>query len=832
MPNLVTMKVNTAIAFLLAALSLRLRQARASARQRSAIAQLCAAMTAAIGLLTLTQYLFHWNLGIDQLLFTEASGAVGTSQPGRMAPSTALNFLLLGIALWFPSHKPTTHDRAIQLLTLLALLISIQAVVGYFYGVEDLYAIATYTQMALHTGLTFVVLSLGVLFASPHWGLMQLVTQDSLGGFIARQLLLAAVVIPLLLGWLIIQGQHLLWFDSFFGLSLLVVLTIVILTAMIWRTSASLDHVDADRQCAKAALQQAYDELEQLVAERTAALTQANADLTAQIAISEASLQALLQSEAALQQRKQELRAILDHTPDVIIRCDRQYRYVYVNPAVEQATGIPASALVGKTSRDLGSPEALYQFWETTLQQVFDTGKEVAIEFLAPTVTGLRTYQSRVVPEADADGTIRHALVVSRDISELKQAQKQIQREKEFSERLINSSVDGILAFDRNCCYTVWNPGMERLTGVSKAEVLGESAFDVPFLCEAGADQPFQAVLAGQTLAAGERHYLIPATGEQGYFEGYYSPLYEESGEIVGGLGIIRDVTERQKAEAERAELVQAQAARVEAEAANQLKDEFLAVLSHELRTPMSSILGWARLLRTRQFDQKTIDRALETIERNAELQTQLIEDMIDVSRMIQGKLRLGAYPVDLICVLDGAIEAVRPSAEAKAIAVDFVNPMDEPVEANLSPTCRLLLYADPIRLQQAFWHLLSNAVKFTPAAGRITVRLSALPPDQVQVEIIDTGQGINPEFLPYVFDRFRQADSSTTRAHGGLGLGLAIVRHLVELHGGQIRVDSPGEGKGAVFTVILPLLAQGENSILSPARSHLLSTENPSSSL
>lgn len=237
------------------------------------------------------------------------------------------------------------------------------------------------------------------------------------------------------------------------------------------------------------------------------------------------------------------------------------------------------------------------------------------------------------------------------------------------------------------------------------------------------------------------------------------------------------------------------EAARREAEAANRIKDEFLAILSHELRTPLNPILGWSKILRTRKPDEKTVARALETIERNAQLQTQLIDDLLDVSRILQGKLSLKICPVDVVATIEAAIETVRLAAQAKSIEINTV------VDANLG-----YVSGDPNRLQQVVWNLLSNAVKFTPTGGKVEIRLDRKT-THVQISVRDTGKGINPDFLPHVFDYFRQEDSTTTRTFGGLGLGLAIVRHLVELHGGTVGAESPGEGLGATFSVTFPLM-------------------------
>jgi signal transduction histidine kinase/ActR/RegA family two-component response regulator len=240
--------------------------------------------------------------------------------------------------------------------------------------------------------------------------------------------------------------------------------------------------------------------------------------------------------------------------------------------------------------------------------------------------------------------------------------------------------------------------------------------------------------------------------------------------------------------------------ARAEAEESNRLKDEFLATVSHELRTPLTAILGWARMLESHTMAEAQAERAIQTIQRNAKAQAEIIDDILDVSRIVTGNLYLNLEPTELAPIVEAAINVVKPTAEAKHIRLE-TSFADQPA----------LVSADAPRLQQVVWNLLSNAVKFTPQGGqvRITTRQKG---SQVYLEISDNGQGISAEFLPHVFERFRQADSSTTRKHGGLGLGLAIVRHLVEIHGGTVRAESDGEGQGATLTVTLPLLADNDS--------------------
>jgi signal transduction histidine kinase/DNA-binding response OmpR family regulator len=300
--------------------------------------------------------------------------------------------------------------------------------------------------------------------------------------------------------------------------------------------------------------------------------------------------------------------------------------------------------------------------------------------------------------------------------------------------------------------------------------------------------------------------------------------------------------------EAERQARITAEAAWKEAQTANRLKDEFLAVLSHELRSPLNPILGWVRLLRGGLLDPTRQAEALETIERNAKLQTQLIEDLLDISRIMQGKLTLTTAPVNLRFVIRAAIETVRLSAEAKQIVIDLNLPSTTADGASQEAA---IILGDAARLQQVIWNLLTNAIKFTPIGGRVTVKLETVmddgmrggrdgkkapshsptfplshPPTYAQITITDTGKGINPEFLPYVFDYFRQEDGSTTRKFGGLGLGLAIVRQLVELHGGTVTAESQGKNLGATFTVQLPIAQQAMTAIAHPLQTRIGSSK------
>jgi len=376
------------------------------------------------------------------------------------------------------------------------------------------------------------------------------------------------------------------------------------------------------------------------------------------------------------------------------------------------------------------------------------------------------------------------------------------EREREAGEAIarrlaaiVQSSDDAIVGKTLDGVITSWNPGATRIFGYTEAEAVGQSIlFIVP------PDRHGEEAEVLRRLRAGELidHYETVRVGKDGRridVSLTSSPIRDASGRIVGASKIARDITERKRIEAERtALLAREQAARAEADAANRAKDEFLAVVSHELRTPLNAVYGWARMLQAGQISGEEARRALATIVRNANAQVQLIDDLLDVSRIITGKMRLAVRPVDLRVVVEAALDTVRPAAEAKSIRLQSVlDPRAAPITG------------DPNRLQQVVWNLLINAVKFTPKGGRVQVHLQRVN-SHVEIVVSDTGQGIAADVLPFIFDRFRQADSSSTRVHAGLGVGLALVKHLVELHGGSVAAQSPGEGRGATFVLKLPL--------------------------
>jgi len=376
------------------------------------------------------------------------------------------------------------------------------------------------------------------------------------------------------------------------------------------------------------------------------------------------------------------------------------------------------------------------------------------------------------------------------DITERKQAEMVSQR----LAAIVESSDDAIIGKDLNGVVTSWNSGAERLFGYTAEEMIGT---EISQLIPPERPDEEPAILA--RLRRGEfiDHYetvRVTKDGNRINVSLTVSPIFDR-GKVIGASKIARDITQKKRAEEEREELLAREhVARAEAESANRVKDEFLATLSHELRTPLTAMLGWLTMLRGGRLDEETSKHALDTVERNARAQAQLIEDLVDVSRIAGGKLQLDMQPVDLPALIDAAVDIVRPAANARGVLIEIS------VEPTVGPVA-----GDPARLQQVIWNLLSNAVKFTSRDGYVYVKLRRVE-TVAELEVRDTGIGIDPDFLPWVFERFRQAESAVTRSHRGMGLGLAIVRHLIELHGGTVTAHSDGEGHGATFTIRVPL--------------------------
>ncbi|HEV2861944.1 MAG TPA: ATP-binding protein [Pyrinomonadaceae bacterium] len=404
--------------------------------------------------------------------------------------------------------------------------------------------------------------------------------------------------------------------------------------------------------------------------------------------------------------------------------------------------------------------------------------------------------------EEERNEHLAHADVARREAETARRLQEVLLRELLESEERLQLIADHAPVLIVYCgadrTYKFVNKPYAERFGLSPSEIVGRPLHEVMGREAYAIIEPYvDAVLRGERVEfesevpyeeLGARHMWVA-----------YEPEFDEGGRVTGFVAAMLDITRQKRAEAERERLLEREKAlRAKAEEANRLKDEFLATVSHELRTPLTAIMGWAHMLENSPLDEETARHAVKVISRNAEQQRQIVEDVLDVSRIVAGKFKLEAEPLEIAPVVQAALDTTRPAAEAKGIRL----------RSDLGPGA--VVTGDPARLQQVVWNLLANAVKFTPPGGEVRVSAQRIL-THVRIEVSDTGPGIPPEFLPYVFDRFRQADSSTTRQHGGLGLGLSIVRHLVEAHGGSVHAYSAGEGQGATFTVDLPLPVDAE---------------------
>jgi PAS domain S-box-containing protein len=393
-------------------------------------------------------------------------------------------------------------------------------------------------------------------------------------------------------------------------------------------------------------------------------------------------------------------------------------------------------------------------------------------------------------------------------VSSRKRADDRLREKHELLQTTLSSIGDAVIATDMDGKVSFINPTAETLTGWPHDEAAGKPLSDVYSIISEETrepvESPFDAIKRhGLIVGLANHTILISKDGKEIPIDDSGSPIKNSKGAVVGAIVVFHDVSERRKTELERETLlVREQTARSEAETANRLKDEFLAMVSHELRTPLNAILGWAALLESdNKMEEATVRKALGIIERNAKAQNDIISDILDVSRIVTGQLQIHMQPVELVPALRAAVETMYLTAEAKSISIST---------AFFDSNCKII--GDSVRIQQIFSNILSNAVKFTPKGGQINVRLIQTEA-KVEILVSDNGVGIPKSFIGTVFNRFRQADSSMKRTHGGLGLGLAIVRHLVELHGGNVSVASEGEGKGSTFTVEFELMKASKNS-------------------
>ncbi len=487
---------------------------------------------------------------------------------------------------------------------------------------------------------------------------------------------------------------------------------------------------------------------------------------------------------------------MIDASVDGIFAFDNDCRLFAWNRAMQRISGYDADDVLGKRLVEvfpfLQDPdhEGCFSAALKGEETIFVT------HHYGPSETGV--FESHYSPLRDEQNNVAGGIAVITDITARKQAEDASNAAYRRLEFHVESSPLAVVEWDSDFRVSRWSASAERLFGWKAEEVIGKHVNEWRFVFADDVDAvalvtnrqregvEVQGVLRNRNYTRG---------GSVLFCEWYNSVLRDDRERLISVLSLVLDVTARQSAEEERAaSLLRERDARRHAEEADRLKDEFLATLSHELRTPLTSILGWASMIRNGEVEGSNATRAIETIERNARSQARLIDDLLDVSRIITGNLRLDLHPLNLAPIVEAALDALRPTADVKGIKLQTRFEPDE-----------CLVRGDPNRLRQVIWNLLSNAIKFTPRGGKVSIDLKCVE-STARLSVNDTGDGISPEFLPFVFDRFRQAEGSISRKQGGLGLGLAVARHLVELHGGTIKAESEGLAKGAMFSVDLPL--------------------------
>ena len=800
-PSLVTMKANTAVCLMLVGVSCILINDRSSSRIKRGIIQVSAAIVGLVGLITLSEHLVGWNTGLDQLLFHESVKEAGMSFPGRMGVAASLNFFFLGIALSFMNSKARRWFHLANIAVLLVVTVTLLVFLYYFYGIE-IEPIAQYFTIALHTVVAFLSICAALLLAQPERGFVATLLDNSPGAIVARRMLPAFLVV-ILLGWIRTLMRNANWFSPGFATAFFVVAVLVLLAVLIWLTALSLNRTDRERHVA----------------------------------------------ELALRSSEARLTALLEQLPVGIGLTDREGRFLIRNSLMNNFVGDRLSSLDPVFA-------ARWRAWDDD-GRILDpsewpSARALRGESVSPgcemlyTGTDGKQIWTRVlsVPFRDQADEVTGVIVVVQDIDIQRRAENRLDVLVRVSELIRTIQDPNELSYAvaealgshlnvRRCLFNEtdverdleivhrdYTDGVASVAGehriseyssITTSEMQrGDTVVNDDSKTDPRTSSDFDRVYEPNR----ERAYVaVPLMRDGRWVASLWASDDRPRQWTKEELSLLQTVAERTwtaieklRAEAERERLLTSvQEARDAAERANQLKDEFLATLSHELRNPLNVILGYSELLlRMQEIEQSPrLAQMGEALRRNAQSQSQLINDLLDLSRLQRGKISLSQETVSLPAIIDNAVETVRGDAAAKGIDIR-VNVDDQ----------LLLVEGDRLRLQQIAWNLLNNAVKFTPAGGTIEIALSN-ENEKAVFAVTDTGQGIDPNFLPHVFEMFRQADGSNRRRHGGLGIGLALVHQLVQLHGGNISAESDGPNKGARFTVRLPLLR--ETALRSP---------------
>jgi PAS domain S-box-containing protein len=775
----------------------------------------CGSLVTLVGGSVLFEYITGVDLGIDTLLtFDREWGRVDGMMPGRMGPLGAIAWTCIGVALMLASKSQDWKGRRfIPWLGLATASIASLSLIGYLYGASGLYTIPDLTIIALQTATFILAVSLGLMLAVPEYGPMRLVREDGPGAILIRRTLPILIAIPILLGFIRLIGERFALYDGPFGSALRTLAEIALFLVLLWRTGVAINRQERRRR----------------------------------------------EADEAMKASQQRVVDTLERITDGFVALDRSWRVTYLNAEAEHLLGKSYDELLGKNVWE-AFPEAVNGKSYKELHRAALTRTSVEFEDFNPVMQ--RWFANKAYPAADGGVSIYFEDITPRKQAEMALLRSQQEIETELNDTHLLQRVSGALISNEDVA-TLFESIVDAAATLMRSD-FGSLQMLYPDHGKAGelrllAYRGFSPEAArhwewipadsssvcGTALRARERVVVtdvvscdflrasvdLPLYRQASIRAIQSTPLISRGGKLVGMISThwrvphepldrdvrlldilarqAADLIERKDSETAREQALEREhAARVEAERALRLKDEFLATVSHELRTPLSAILGWSYFLKKDIDDPLKARYAAEVIERNGQLQAQLISDLLDMSRIMAGKMRLNVQRVDLPRVINAAIESVAPAADAKGVRIDRA----------ISGALANSINGDPDRLQQVVWNLLSNAVKFTSKGGEVSIVAKRVE-SHVEIRVSDTGKGISPDFLPYIFDRFRQADTSASRAHGGLGIGLALVKELIELHGGQAHAASGGQDQGATFIVELPIATVTERRPFVAAR-------------
>jgi PAS domain S-box-containing protein len=892
----------TAVGFLLAAASLWLfaeAQPKQIATLQQALGRLCASLVIAIGLVRLIAIFAGWDLGVDQWLF-RAELDVGPVGPNRIAPNTALNFVLLGCALL------ALHSRSAlaTVFTLVSGFESLLVIIGYLYSVNSFYEVTSYIPMAFHTAVSFLVLAVGILACQTDRGLLGLVMGSSAGGIMAKRLLPAALLVPVILGSLRLIGQRLGAYEAEFGIALFTVANMFVLAALVCGTAVVLSRTDLRRKQAETSAQRAHDELEERVKQRTEELSGANAALREAHAELE---QRVRQRTETIAEKESRLQSILDNTTAVIFVKDTEGRYLLVNKQFEKVYGYSKEEIIGKPVFELFPKAIVEPAWANDLK-VLDTKAPLEFEEVAHHKDGLHTYIAIKFPLFDSNGNVCAVCGISTDITERKRGEDEVRKTQQFLDSIVENIPNMIFVKDaKELRFARFNKAGEDLLGVSRDQVLGKTDYDLFPDEDAG-------IFTVKDRVALESGKLFDIPEEQiqtkrglRLLHTKKIPILDQNGEPEYLLGVSTDITERKRAEdalikskneleaalhtnqlimdnsrdvictadaygnfrtvsaaseklwgykpeelegkpyidlvhpddrektvnvaaqimvggsvldfenryirkdgsiihvmwsaywsdadnmmfavahdiTERARNEQVlRRAKDQADRANRAKSEFLSRMSHELRTPLNAILGFAQLLELDELSSEQRD-AVTHILRGGRHLLNLINEVLDLSRIEAGRLSLSPEAVQVSHTLAETLDLIQPLAAERNVRIEA------------GEECNDFIVADRQRLKQVLINLFSNAIKYNRPGGSVSVRCHKTDAT-FRIEIVDTGVGISEERLQQIFTPFERLGAEQGEVEG-TGLGLAVAKRMTEAMGGLIGVTSK-LGEGSTF--------------------------------